>query len=185
MHIAFRAMSKIRGSLVATIFKNMLTVRAETGNSSAALSLMSTDVDRITMTTFFIVNLAPDVVQLGLALGILSTQLGATAVAPIILCLITGSIGAYIGKMVPPRQRRWMAAIQKRVGITSDIVGSMKGVKVAGLSNKAQTQIADLREFELDQSTSFRKTQVATLLLGKQSLPLYQKIFPMEGVPTG
>jgi ATP-binding cassette, subfamily C (CFTR/MRP), member 1 len=166
MHIAFRTMSKIRGALVTIIYRNMLSVRAENANSSAALSLMSTDVDRITFTTFNIVSLGPSIVQLGIALGILGTELGASCVAPVILCIICGVVAGYIGKLVPPRQRRWMAAIQKRVGITSDIIGSMKGVKVAGLSDKAEVQIEDLRTYELKKSVSFRKTQIATLMLG-------------------
>ncbi len=167
MHIAFRTMAKIRGALVTIIYKNMLSVRAENVNSSAALSLMSTDVDRITFTTFNIVSLGPSVVQLGIALGILGTQLGASCVAPVVLCIICGIVAGYIGKLVPPRQRRWMAAIQKRVGITSDVISSMKGVKVAGLSEKAEKQIEDLRSYELERSTAFRKTQIATLLLGR------------------
>lgn len=171
MQIAFKTMAKLRGAMVTIIYKNMLTVRAENANSSAALSLMSTDVDRITFTTFNIVNLGPSIVQLGIALGILGTQLGASCVAPVILCILCGVAAAYIGKLVPPRQRRWMAAIQKRVGITSDVIGSMKGVKVAGLSDKAETQIEGLRTYELDKSVSFRKTQVSTLLLSKRFCP--------------
>ncbi|KAL1890953.1 hypothetical protein Sste5346_007950 [Sporothrix stenoceras] len=166
MHVAFRTMAKIRGALVTIIYKNMLTIRAETGNSSAALSLMSTDVDRITFTTFNIVDLGPSVVQLGIALGILGSELGGSCIAPIILCLLCGIVAARLGKLIPPRQRRWMAAIQKRVGITSDIVGSMKGVKVAGLNDKAEQQIQALRDYELQQSTAFRKIQVWNLLLG-------------------
>ncbi|KAK3935755.1 P-loop containing nucleoside triphosphate hydrolase protein [Diplogelasinospora grovesii] len=166
MHIAFRTMTKIRGALVTTIYKNMLTVRAETGNSSAALSLMSTDVDRITMTALFMVLIIPDIIQLALALWILGTQLGAVSVAPIVLCIICGGIAARIAKLIPPRQRKWMAAIQKRVGITSDIIQSIKGVKVAGLSAKAEKQIEGLRDYELDQSTQFRKIQISSLLLG-------------------
>lgn len=160
-------MTKIRGALVTIIYRTMLTVRAETGNSSAALSLMSTDVDRITMSTFMLVGVLPDTIQLALALWILGTQLGASCLAPVIVCTMTGMVAAYIGKLIPPRQRKWMAAIQKRVGITSDVIGSMKGVKVAGLNEKANTQIQGLRDYELEQSTQFRKTQVATLLLGQ------------------
>src|SRR4051812_32533396 len=91
---------------------------------------MSTDVDRITMTTFMLVHLFPDVVQIAIALYILGTQLGTASIAPVILSAICIAIAAKIGKLVPPRQRRWMSAIQKRVGITSDIIGAMKGVKV-------------------------------------------------------
>ncbi len=166
MHVAFRTMAKVRGALVTIIYKNMLTIRAETGNSSSALSLMSTDVDRITFTTFNIVDIAPSIVQLGIALGILGSQLGASCIAPIILCILCGALAAQLGKLIPSRQRKWMAAIQKRVGITADVVGSMRGVKVAGLNDKAETQIQNLRDYELKQSTSFRKIQVFNLLLG-------------------
>lgn len=47
----------------------------------------------------------------------------------------------------------------------------MKGVKVAGLSDKAEQQIEDLRTYELEKSTSFRKTQIATLMLGQFPSP--------------
>ena len=163
-------MAKIRGALVTAIYEKMLTVRAETGNSSSALSLMSTDVDRIVMTVFICVNLGPDVVQIAIALYILGTQIGVTAIAPVILCVITIGIAAKIGKLVPPRQRRWMAAIQRRVGITSDIIGAMKGVKVAGLSEKVDSQISGLRDYELDRSIQFRKMQISTLILGKPAI---------------
>ncbi|KAK0615109.1 P-loop containing nucleoside triphosphate hydrolase protein, partial [Bombardia bombarda] len=164
--IAFRTMTKLRGSLVTIIYKNMLTVRSESANSSSALSLMSTDVDRITQTTFQMVNIMPDILQVAFSLLILGLQLGASCVAPVILCLITGGIAGFIARLIPPRQRKWMAAIQKRVGITSDIISSMKGVKVAGLSEKAGKQIQGLRDYELEQSTQFRKIQIFTLLLG-------------------
>ncbi len=147
----------------------MLSTRAEASNSSSAMSLMGNDVDRIVMTTFMAVNLLPDIVQLVIGLCILGIQIGATSVAPVILCAICIGIAARIGKLVPPRQRRWMAAIQKRVGITSDIVGAMKGVKVAGLSEKVDKQIEDLRSYELDRSVQFRRMQISTQLLGKSS----------------
>ncbi len=170
-------MTKIRGALVTSIYKKMLTVRAETTNSSAAVSLMSTDVDRIVMTTFMCVNLGPDVVQIVIALCIMGIQIGPTAVAPVILCGICIGIAAKIGQMVPPRQRRWMSAIQKRVGITADIIGAMKGVKVAGLSVKVDKQIQELRNFELERSVRFRKLQVITQLLGKLLLNSERDLF--------
>ena len=82
MQVAFRTMTKIRGGLVTIIYRKMLTIRAETTNSAQALSLMSTDVDRITMTTFLCVKLAPDIVQLIVALAILGTKLGTVTIAP-------------------------------------------------------------------------------------------------------
>ncbi|KAK3353395.1 ABC transporter [Lasiosphaeria hispida] len=166
MYTAYRTMAKVRGGLVATIYRNMLKIRAETANSSAALSLMSTDVDRVTMSSYIIVNIVPNLIQIAIALYILSVQLGATAVAPIILCVACAAVAAHVSKLVPPRQGKWMAAIQRRVGITSDIIASMKGVKVAGLSEKAEAQIQGLRDFELVQSIQYRKLQISLALLG-------------------
>ncbi|CAK7233982.1 hypothetical protein SBRCBS47491_008794 [Sporothrix bragantina] len=166
MQVAFRAMTKIRGSLITSIYRKMLVIRAETGNSGAAVSLMGTDVDRIVLTTFMTVNLIPDIVQLVIALGVLGHKIGATAVAPVILCTICIGIAARLGKLVPPRQRRWMAAIQKRVGITADIISSIKGVKVAGLTDKVDQQIQGLRDYELERSVQFRRMQITTQLLG-------------------
>ena len=166
MYLAFRTMTKVRGALVGTIYKTMLSIRAESGNSSSALSLMSTDVDRITITAYVLINIGPDIIQVALALWILATQLGTSSISAMILCLVCAIFGMYIAKLVPLRQTKWMAAIQKRVGITSDIIGSMKGIKVAGLSNNAENQIQGLRDFELAQSTQFRKIQVVSTLAG-------------------
>jgi len=166
MYLAFRAMVKVRGALVGSIFKSMLDVRPETGNSSSALSLMSTDVERITITAYVLINIFPDVIQVALALWILSTQLGTSSISAIILCFLCAMGSIYIAQLVPIRQTKWMAAIQKRVGITSNLIGAVKGIKVAGLTNNAETQIQGLRNFELAQSKQFRKIQVISILAG-------------------
>lgn len=167
MFTAFRTIVKLRGALVSTIYQAMLTIRAESTNSSSALSLMSTDVERVAMTSFHVVNVIPDLIHVALALWILGIQLGATAVSPVIVCLLCVVAAGYIGRLIPPRQKKWMAAIQKRVGITSNVVGSMKGVKVAGLSDRVEAQIQGLRDYELEQSTAFRKLTVMSILLGE------------------
>ncbi|KAK0644149.1 ABC transporter [Cercophora newfieldiana] len=166
MYLAFRTMAKVRGALVGSIYKAMLSIRAETGNSSAALSLMSTDVDRLTITAYMLINIGPDIIQVALALWILSTQLGTSSISAIILCVISAAGAIYIAKLVPIRQTKWMAAIQKRVGITSDVLGSMKGIKVAGLTKHAEQQIQGLRNFEMAESKQFRKVQVFSVLSG-------------------
>jgi hypothetical protein len=155
----------------------MLQLRAESGNSSSALSLMGADVDRITISAYVLINIGPDIIQVALALWILSTQMGTSSISAIVLCVICAAGAIYIAKLVPVRQTKWMAAIQKRVGITSDVIGSVKGIKVAGLTNNAEKQIQALRDFELAQSTQFRKIQVISILSGRpQSCELTYRI---------
>jgi ABC-type bacteriocin/lantibiotic exporter with double-glycine peptidase domain len=69
--------------------------------------------------------------------------------------------------MVAPRQRQWMMAIQKRVGVTSDIFGVIRGVKMTGLSGKVQDQLQGLRDSELKESKRFRRVQIAHVLLSQ------------------
>ncbi|KAK6074727.1 ABC transporter [Seiridium cupressi] len=157
--LCFRLMVKMRGSLVGMIYRDMLTIRAESKNSSSAMTLMSTDVDRIRMTARWVVDMIPNIVQLGIAMWILSLELGAVCVAPVIVALLCGGGAAGIANLVPRRQRKWIAAIQKRVGITSDILGVMKGVKMLGISEPLSKQIQGLRDFEIAESKRFRKVQ--------------------------
>ncbi|GKT92102.1 ABC multidrug transporter [Colletotrichum tofieldiae] len=160
-----RLVTGIRGALIAIIYQNMLSIRAETGNSEAAVSLMSTEVERITVTAQYSLSIIPNLIQLGFALWILSSQLGGVSVAPVIIAILCVSLGVKVGQLVPPRQRRWMQAIQKRVGLTTEIIGSVKGVKMSGLSATVQDQIQGLREFEIDESKRFRRMQFVNIII--------------------
>ncbi|KAI3537978.1 ABC transporter [Colletotrichum filicis] len=165
--LTHRLITRIRGALIAIIYQNMLTLRAETGNSQAAVALMSTEVERITVASQWCVAIVPNLIQLGFAMWIMSEQLGAVSVAPIIVALLSVSAGIRTGQLIPPRQRRWMQAIQKRVGITTEVIGSIKGVKMSGLTSTVQDQIQGLRDFELDESKRFRRVQILNVLIGQ------------------
>ncbi|KAI0126691.1 P-loop containing nucleoside triphosphate hydrolase protein [Xylariales sp. AK1849] len=168
--LTFRLMVKLRGSLVGLLYRDMLTIRAESKNSSSALTLMSTDVDRITMTARYMIDIVPNLAQIALAMWILSLQLGAACVAPFIVALLCAGGTAIMAKMLPPRQRQWISAIQKRVGITSDILGEMKGIKMTGISDPITKQIQGLRDFELAESRKFRKLQI--MLVTMNTVPM-------------
>jgi ATP-binding cassette, subfamily C (CFTR/MRP), member 1 len=163
--LMYRAIVKIRGALVGIIYRDMLVVRAERGNSSSALSLMSTDVDRICTSARNVIDLVPNIVQASLAIWILSKQLGPVAVAPIIITILCAGAAILLGRILPQRQRKWMASIQKRVGITSEALGSMKGIKMSGLTEPVTKQIQGLRNFELSESERFRRLQISLLSL--------------------
>ncbi|KAF3013497.1 hypothetical protein E8E14_005834 [Neopestalotiopsis sp. 37M] len=169
--IVYRLMVKVRGALVGIIYRDMLSVRAQSDNSSMALTLMSTDVDRICMSGRWLVDLIPNIIQVGIGLYILGIQLGAVCVAPLVVALLSAVGAGIIAKSVPVRQKKWIAAIQKRVGITSDILGTMKGVKMLGLSRALAKQIQDLRDFELAESKKFRHVQI--FLIGMNMLPIF------------
>ncbi|WDK21642.1 ABC transporter [Colletotrichum graminicola] len=162
-----RLITRVRGALIAIIYQNMLSLRAETGNAQAAVSLMSTEVDRITVAGQWTLSIVPALLHLGFAFWILGGQLGGASVAPVVVAASCVFVGLKVGQRIPPLQRKWMQAIQKRVGITTEIIGSMKGVKMSGLSATAQDQIQGLRDFELDESKNFRRMQILNVTVGQ------------------
>lgn len=81
-----------------------------------------------------------------------------------IVCALASS---QVGKLVPPRQRRWMQAIQKRVGVTTEVISSIKSIKMTGLTEKISQEIQSLRDFELEESKRFRRAQISNIIIGK------------------
>lgn len=60
-----------------------------------------------------------------------------------------------------------MQAIQKRVGATTQVLGSIKSMKMLGLAAKMTDIVQDLRVTELQKSKKFRKVQITNIILGK------------------
>lgn len=85
-HLTFRLMSMIRGELTTVIYAKLLCLHKV--DESAALTLMGTDVQRISETFHFaLIEVVPSAVQLGIAVYLLYLQLGAVCVAPAIVSL--------------------------------------------------------------------------------------------------
>ncbi|KAI8265875.1 ABC transporter [Colletotrichum sp. SAR11_239] len=165
--LSYRLITSIRGALIAIIYQNMLSLRAESCTSEAAVALMGTEVEWITVAAEWCLAVVPNLVQVALAMWILGNQLGAACITPVLIAVVSVLIAARLGKLIPPRQRRWREAIQKRVGVTTQVMGSVKGVKMSGLSGTVQDQIQGLRDFELEESKEFRKIQISNVLVGQ------------------
>ena len=66
-----------------------------------------------------------------------------------------------------PAQALWIGSLQKRVKITAKIVGSIKEVKILGMSNTWLNDIQQLRIHELEMSKKFRMLIVYMNVLGQ------------------
>lgn len=79
-------MTITRGALVTMIYSKLLHTKANVVDQSAALTLMTTDVEKI-VETFWRLILDPwsCILQLGICVYLLYRQLGAVCCAPIII----------------------------------------------------------------------------------------------------
>ena len=134
-----------RSILVTEIYLKATKARIGTSDDTAALTLMSTDIERINVGLRNVHEVWACTIQAALAAWMLYGQLGIVFVAPIGLvafCLLGLVI---VVKFTGDSQRAWMAGVQKRVGLTATVIASMKNVKISGLSKPVSEFVQKLR----------------------------------------
>lgn len=68
---------------------------------------------------------------------------------------MVGSLGAT--QFIMSRQAMWLEAIERRIAATTAMLGSMKGVKMSGLTDILSDTLQGLRRDEMRISKGFRK----------------------------
>lgn len=161
-----RMRNMMRSILVTETFITATKARIGTGDDSAALTLMSTDIERIRQGFRQLHDIWASVIQVALSAWMLNSRLGVVFVAPIgvvILCFIGLVI---LMNFIGNAQRDWMALVQKRVGLTATAIASMKNLKISGLSSSVSKFIQRLRVEELVAGVRYRKIFIGAALLG-------------------
>ncbi|KAF7591124.1 hypothetical protein BBP40_001960 [Aspergillus hancockii] len=163
-HHRMRTMA--RSILVTETFIKATKACIGTGDESAALTLMSTDMERIKMGFKSLHDIWASVIQVALAGWMLYNRLGIVFVAPmgvVIVCFI--GLGILIN-FTGDSQRAWMAGVQKRVGLTATVIASMKNLKISGLSSAVSDFVQKLRVEELAAGARFRKIGIIAAVFG-------------------
>ncbi|OAQ99634.1 hypothetical protein LLEC1_06869 [Akanthomyces lecanii] len=143
-HATYQLLTMYRGGLVALVFKKTLEVESSGIRDMAPVTLMSTDVEGIAVGGAVIHDIWAAFVELPLALFLLYRQVGVPSLFILIPALLTTVC----------------AAIQQRVGDTSNMLSQIKGVKMMGLTDFFLDRLQELRAHELRLSVKFRWIQV-------------------------
>ncbi|KAE8352698.1 P-loop containing nucleoside triphosphate hydrolase protein [Aspergillus coremiiformis] len=155
-HQLFRIITMFRGAFIALIYDHSLALHDGAYDESAAVTLMSTDVDMIARSLEQVNEAWARLLEVVIGIWLLERQLGAVCVAPILVILVCTSVQMYMATFMPARQKVWVGAIQRRVGIISTALRSMKSVKMLGWSDHLANLLQEQRKRELDLSKSFR-----------------------------
>jgi ATP-binding cassette, subfamily C (CFTR/MRP), member 1 len=62
----------------------------------------------------------------------------------------------------------WLGAMQRRVGLTSKVLGSMKSVKLGGMSETFAKRLQEERVLDVNKANSFRWLTVWQNTIGKR-----------------
>jgi ATP-binding cassette subfamily C (CFTR/MRP) protein 1 len=84
-HKTYRVITMMRAALVDMIFEKSTAINAHKNDDSAALTLMSTDIERITHCGRYIHDTWASLIEIGIALYLLYNELDTAGIAPIII----------------------------------------------------------------------------------------------------
>lgn len=160
-----RAIFMIRACLGAAVYRKTTQAKISTADDSAALTLMSTDIEQIRSGLEELHECWAIPIQVAIACWLLQRRLGTAFAASLVVvavCVICSGITLrYIG----PRQKAWMEIIQKRVGHTSNVISNMKNLKISGMTDPVEKAIQGLRVEELNVGSKFRVLLICAILI--------------------
>ncbi|KAF5660407.1 major facilitator family transporter-associated [Fusarium heterosporum] len=160
-HLTFRVGAMVRGGLITMIYSKMMKLPTDELNESSAVTLMGNDVETlIEKLHFLLVESWANTLTVGIAMYMLAAQLGAVCVAPIITAIISLSLTGTIGKMMVVRQIQYQKATQDRINLTSEVLSSMKPVKMLGLSERFKSIVSQKRDDKIKAGKHYRVINV-------------------------
>ncbi|KAM0225506.1 hypothetical protein ACHAQD_001442 [Fusarium lateritium] len=155
-HRNARSVTLLRGVLVSAVFSKATELSTTATDDSAAVTLMSSDVDVIVRAVREIHEFWANIIQLAIATWLLSTHIGYAASGPIIISLVALIATVLVSPLARKYQIAWLGKTQKRVGITSAMIGHIKSIKCSGLTQNLSDTILSLRADEIKASRPFR-----------------------------
>ncbi|PVH99185.1 putative ABC multidrug transporter [Periconia macrospinosa] len=161
-----RARTVARSTLITEIYSRAMKSRIGVNDDSAALTLMSADMERIRLGTRNLHELWACTTQVALAGWMLYIRLDIAFVAPIGLVLVCFAALGILMRFAGDSQRAWMAEVQKRTGLTATVIAGMKNLKLSGLYEVAGRFVQQLRVEELASGARFRKLFLGAAILG-------------------
>ncbi|TWU72314.1 hypothetical protein ED733_000129 [Metarhizium rileyi] len=162
----YRLLARIRSGLIAKIYQDTTTLRQAEVKDSAAITLMSTNVEKIMSSLRQIHEIWASVPEIGVAIWLLARQMSYASVLPLVICLVSIVGASRIAGHFGPAQMAWIQRVRIRVAVTSRMIGDMKAVKMLGLTDTLFDLVWKLRRAELQASEKFRKLLVWQILTG-------------------
>ncbi|CAG8888161.1 unnamed protein product [Penicillium egyptiacum] len=171
-HKTCRVITMVRGSLVTLIFNKTLRMSTTAISDTAAITLMSTDIERIGSGLREMHELYSNFTEVALALWLLARLLNVATIAPTVVVSVCLAAGVPLAVACGKAQGIWLEAVEERVTVTSKVLGVMKSIKMTGLTETISSSLRDLRSAEIHASFPFRLYETLGITLGYASSSL-------------
>ncbi|KAL4804621.1 putative multidrug resistance-associated protein [Aspergillus unguis] len=168
---ASRLATTVRSGLIAMIHEQTLALRSTAGLKSAeAVALMGTDTTRIMSSIRLLHEMWASLLSVGVAIWLLEIQVYVACVVPAVIAVACIIATTPLSTRCAGAQKKWVEQVQKRIAVTTAMLGDMKAVKMLGLEGPLSESITRYRKVELAASRRFRKLIVGIVMLS--SIPL-------------
>jgi ATP-binding cassette, subfamily C (CFTR/MRP), member 1 len=144
-----------RGSAISLIYLKSLYLPA-LENDLPSVAIMSTDIDQMSNGLMYASELWAIIVETGIGLCLLWRQMGPISLAPVFLTVISALLNAKVARLQGSHRGIWSQAVQRRVGLTSTILGSMKSLRLAGMTGVAAKYLQSERVKEINLAKKFQ-----------------------------
>lgn len=188
-HVTFRVGAMIRGGLIGLIYRKILRLSTSDLNESSALALMGNDIETLAeRANALLIEAYANSLTVGLAVYMLYAQLGPVCVAPIVMAIskcfnrvifysflkylqliVSIVLCWFIGKILVKRQTVYQKATQDRINFTSEVLGSIKAVKMLGYTERFTDLLEDKRDQDLNVGKHYREMIVWANTVGKST----------------
>lgn len=156
----------MRSILVTKIFIKATKAQISLGDDSAALTLMSTNMERIRVGFRSLHKTWAASIQATLASWMLYNRLGVVFIVTIGILIVCFAFLAILMNWTGDAQKAWMSGVQKRVGLTATVISSMKNLRISGLTVHVGDFVQKLRVDELARGVRWRKIFITEAMLG-------------------
>ncbi|CAH0020273.1 unnamed protein product [Clonostachys rhizophaga] len=165
-HQTFKFITCVRAGLVTLVYDRTMSLSTAAIDKSSAVTIMSADIERITIGLKNIHDLWANVIQVALAAWLLERQTGVAIILPLLVAASCGYGTLKISAAAGGQQANWLKRIEKSADVTSRTLSSTRGIKVCGFANTLIDVIQGLRGEELQAASKLRWWQVGALVMG-------------------
>lgn len=162
-HMTYRAITMARGALVAMLFSKSPSLETSAVDPASAMTLMTADIERIWNGWQTMHEIWANSLEVAIAIYLLNLQLGSACAIPIAVAIVSFIGSGFVLNLVVPRQALWLEAMERRISATTKMLGSMKRIKMCGLSQTLFDSLHGLRVSELKISVKFRQLLIANM----------------------
>lgn len=174
-HMNHRLVTRLRGLLVAQVLSKSHKLTQAEAKKSAAVTLISTDIDSIAMGVPQIYEIPFNILDVCLGMGTLSFFVERASLIILVPLVFSIASGYYLGNHTGAAMAAWNAQIMHRVAETSKVLSQLKVIKMIGLGPTISIYLQRLREAEIVYSKkyqAFRAIIYASRMLASTITPV-------------